>query len=366
LFALARNAMYAACRILRIGPGDEILTPAFDCDGALQPFTAIGCGVKFFRSDPFTFAVDVQDIKKQITPATRLIHIVNHFGIAQQWDELCELRKSSGIPILEDNAYSLFSSYNGRPLGEFGDFSVFSFRKNLPVVDGGMLRINNPAYQSGLPVAKPGFFYRVETTHMLNLLKRKLGCYKLPPALKRILGRQGPASACVPLFSENGGVPDVLSRDRIGEEFSCDYLRPMSKLALWQLRRYTPEMMRDIARNKIRYYMRLNDELKGIPGIRLLMPDIAEGAVPFSVFMLIDAKRDVFYESLSAQYEVLAWPTLPGPVIARRAEYPEITLLGTKLLQLNLSADRVCRPDYPAYVTRLAADIRRLAEKHLR
>ena len=38
LFALGRNAMYAACQTLKLEPGDEVLTPAFDCDGSLQPF----------------------------------------------------------------------------------------------------------------------------------------------------------------------------------------------------------------------------------------------------------------------------------------------------------------------------------------
>lgn len=366
MFALARNAMYAACKILGLGPGDEVLTPAFDCDGALQPFTAIGCRTCFFKSDPLTFAADVEDIRRRITPATRLIHIVNHFGIPQPWDKLLELRKSSGIPILEDNAYSLFSVHNGRLLGEFGDLSVFSFRKNLPVVDGGMLRINDHSLRFDLPLAMPVFFSGAEYGHAVNILKRKLGCYKLPRAVKRLFNESSGVFAPVPLFSEQEGFPEVLSRDRIPVEFACDYLRPMSKLAFWQLCQYTEEDLREISEKKREYYSWLIAELNGIPGLRPLIPELPEGSVPFCVFLMADGKRDMLYEELSAKYEVLAWPTFSGKVLARISEFPEVRLLGRKLLQLNLSSDRVRQRDYPDYLKRLAGDIRLLAERCLR
>jgi hypothetical protein len=84
-FALGRNAMYAACRMLDLKDGDEVLTPAFDCDGSLQPFKALELKLKFFRSDPHTFSADIDDIKRKITYGTKLLHIINHFGMPQDW-----------------------------------------------------------------------------------------------------------------------------------------------------------------------------------------------------------------------------------------------------------------------------------------
>ncbi len=151
--------MYAACRILGIKSGDEILTPAFDCDGSLQPFNVLGLKLLFYRSDPYTFSADVDDIKRRITSKTRLIHVINHFGMPQPWEELLSLKRETQIPILEDNAYSLFSEFKGRQFGEFVDMAIYSLRKNLPLIDGGMLRINNPQYVFTLHSKSAPLFY---------------------------------------------------------------------------------------------------------------------------------------------------------------------------------------------------------------
>ena len=75
-FALGRNAMYAACHLLQLKAGDEVLTPAFDCDATLHPFRVLGCKLRFFRSDPYTFGVDIDDIKTQVNTKSKLIHII--------------------------------------------------------------------------------------------------------------------------------------------------------------------------------------------------------------------------------------------------------------------------------------------------
>ena len=183
LFALGRNAIYAVSQILKLDSEDEVLTPAFDCDGSLQPFRVAGCRLRFFRSDPYSFAVDIDDIKRQITNKTKLIHIINHFGIPQPWEDLLSLRQEIGIPILEDNAYSLFSKFNNSPFGIFGDFAVFSLRKNLPLIDGGLLRINNSKYSFKSPIFKGQRFY-LDVNGALNIAKNMIGYYETPKILR--------------------------------------------------------------------------------------------------------------------------------------------------------------------------------------
>ena len=79
LFALGRNAMYTACKSLDLKKGDLILTPAVDCDSTLTPFRVLGLTFEFYKSNPYTYSVDLKDIKKRITPQVKLIHIINHF-----------------------------------------------------------------------------------------------------------------------------------------------------------------------------------------------------------------------------------------------------------------------------------------------
>lgn len=334
LFALGRNAMYAACKSLGLSPGDEVLTPAFDCDSALQPFKVLGCDLNFFRSDAYTFYADIKDIKKRISPKTKILHIINHFGMPQPWEELLELRQKTGICILEDNAYSLFSFYNGKRFGTFGDFSIFSLRKNLAMIDGGMLCINNPAYNFKMPSRRAPLFYLAD--------------------LKRFLERLNPP----PLYSEKKDCcPDWSLRDKIGDDFSCDYLRPISGLARRQLSVFSADKLSQISEKKRHYYGVLSERLSHIKGLTVLWPQIPEGIVPFAVSILVDSKRDTLLEALRDKYEVMAWPTLSQAVLDRLDEYPEVETLGRKILQINLPAGKVLNPDFFKYTEDIVRDI---------
>ena len=185
-FALGRNAIYAAFLSAGLKAGDKVLTPAFDCDGTLQPFKALGLEPVFYRSDPYTFQVDIADIVEKLSAGPKMVHVINHFGFPQPWDELLALRKKIGIPILEDNAYSLFSSYKGKFFGSFGDFAIFSLKKNLPLTDGGMLVVNNKHKIE--PLKKAPLFYPCDYANVLTMIKRMLGYYKAPEALVYFAG----------------------------------------------------------------------------------------------------------------------------------------------------------------------------------
>jgi len=362
LFALGRNAMYAACLSMKVGSGDEVLTPAFDCDGSLQPFRVLGLEPVFYRSDPSTFEADIGDIKKRISPNTKLLHVINHFGMPQPWDDLLALRRETAIPILEDNAYSLFSTYKGRMFGAFGDVAIFSLRKNLPLVDGGMLRVNNRQCSFDAPRKNSPFMYQTELGALLNIIKTKVGLYKLPAPVKNIVKAFSPSTEPPPpLYSEAElGWPSWPARDVIGQEFTCDFLRPMSILARRQLEAFSKDDLDDIARRKRQFYAWLVRELSGVKGITVLWPEIAEGIVPFCVSIMIEQKRDLVFERLRVRYDVMAWPTLPGEVLRRLGEFPDVELLGRKIVQINLLADKVRQRTFEAYLESLVRDLRTL------
>ena len=368
LFALGRNAMYVACKKMGLISDDEILTPAFDCDGSLQPFRALGCKLNFFKSDPYTFKVDIEDIRKKITSKTKLIHIINHFGMAQPWDELTDLRKETGIPIMEDNAYSLFSKFKGRMLGTFGDVAIFSLKKNLTVIDGGMLRVNNPEFMPELLEKKRKLFYSSEMNGIAALVKEKMGWYKMPKGIRELAKKVNKVSfSPPPLYSEKEKCcPKWSFRDCMGEEFSRDYLRPMSKIANYQLKEFTAEYYNGIIDKKRGYYLFLSGKLKGVKGIDIILPELPEGAAPFCLSLLVAKNRDIFLSILQEKYDVMAWPTLPKAVIDRLDEFDEVELLGRKLLQINLPASKVARADFSSYLEELTKDILDLAHKYLK
>lgn len=358
LFALGRNAIYAAFLSAGLKAGDKVLTPAYDCDGTLQPFRAMGIEPVFYRSDPYTFKADISDIRAKLSCRPKMVHVINHFGFPQQWEELLALRGSSGVPILEDNAYSLFSSYNGRPFGSFGDFAIFSLRKNLPLTDGGMIIVNNGEYTVEAP-KKGKIVYSYEYANFLTALKRMMGYYKAPELLRKIVKRSNPGiEPPPPLFSDRAeGYPEWPPRDKMGEEFSCDYLRPISRLARWQLGRYSAEEVSLIAGKKRHYYGLLASGLSGNAGTRVLWPTLPEGIVPFSFNILLGRERDAIFGKIRKRYDIMSWPTLPMAVINRLEEFPEVGVLGRRLLQINLASDKVTDARFERYLEKLIKEL---------
>ncbi len=172
-----------------------------------------------------------------------------------------------------------------------------------------------------------------------------------------------PASeAPPPLYSENeAGYPVWPARDVIGKEFSCDYLRPMSRLARKQLDRFTRSDFVEIGEKKRYYYKWLSMKLKDIQGIEVLWPELPDEVVPFCVSCLFNSKRDIFLKILSRKYEVMAWPTLSKMVLDRLGDFPEVKLLGKKLLQINLPADKVRLPYFAKKMEILVRDITNLS-----
>src|SRR3989338_8607990 len=237
--------------------------------------------------------------------------------------------KTTGIPILEDNAYSLFSTYQGKQFGTFGDISIFSLRKNLPIIDGGMVRINNPEYLMTFKQKKPQWFYMTELSSMLRFLKTKIGIKNIPSLFKTMVPP--------PLYSDGDKeVPLWPSRDCIGNDFSQDYLRPMSKLAQYQLSLYDAEDYQKIATQKREQYLFLVQELSNIRGIKILWPNLPQGIVPFNFSFLVFHNRDTLLKNLQKKYDVMVWPTLSQTVLDQLDDFPEIRLLGKQLVQINL------------------------------
>ncbi len=352
--------MYAACLSLTLAPGDEVLTPAFDCDGALQPFRVFGLKLVFFRSDPFDFSADIEDIKKKITPKTRLIHIINHFGLPQPWKDLLYLRQETRIPILEDNAYSMFSKTNGRLFGTFGDLSIFSLRKNLPLIDGGLLRINNLEYSFRLEDKSIPLFRLSDTPNLLKIISDRMGFFKKLKPVRDLVRIFNPEiMPPTPLYSDPGkGYPPWPLRDSIGKDFSCDYLRPMSRYSRKRINNYSHQGYTRIVDNKCFYYKFLSERLSHVKNIKIIWPVLPDGIVPFCFsFLVLSEKRDAIFSALRKKYNVMAWPTLSKEILNQLDHFPEIRVLGKKLLQLNLDSKKVQSPAFSKYIENLVSDV---------
>jgi len=145
-YAVAFNSgtttMHAALLALGCGEGDEVLTPALTplmC-GLAPHYT--GATPVFVDSDPDTFLMDPNDIRKKITKKTKVILVTHMYGAVCDMDPILDIAKENGLKILEDCAQChLGKDDKGRLAGTIGDVGSWSFEnsKQLTCGDGGII-----------------------------------------------------------------------------------------------------------------------------------------------------------------------------------------------------------------------------------
>lgn len=134
-------ALDAAVEALGIGPGDEVILPAFTIISCVGQIVRAGAKPVLVDSDPLTWNMDVSQIHRKITSRTKAIMVVHIFGLPVDMDPLLQLAARHGLRVIEDAAEAHGQHYNGRPCGSFGDVSTFSFYANKHVTtgEGGMV-----------------------------------------------------------------------------------------------------------------------------------------------------------------------------------------------------------------------------------
>jgi perosamine synthetase len=134
-------ALDAAVEALGIGPGDEVILPAFTIISCIGQIVRAGATPVLVDSDPETWNMDVRAIAAKLTPRTRAIMAVHVYGLPVDMAPLLDLAARHGLRVLEDAAQMLGQDCRGRPCGSFGDLSTFSLYANKQVTsgEGGMI-----------------------------------------------------------------------------------------------------------------------------------------------------------------------------------------------------------------------------------
>ena len=147
------DALQIAMMALDLKPGDEIITPSFTYIATTEVVALLGLKPVFVDVDPITFCMDVESLKKAITPKTKLIVPVHLYGHAAPMEEIMEIAKAHNLFVIEDNAQAIGCDYsfsNGvtKKTGTIGHIGATSFypSKNLGAFgDGGALCTNDKA-----------------------------------------------------------------------------------------------------------------------------------------------------------------------------------------------------------------------------
>lgn len=178
----ATTGLHLTLVALGIGPGDEVIMPAFSFPATANAVAQLGAVPVFVDIIPETFNIDPQLLEAAITPRAKAIMPVHAFGLVADMDPINKIASAHGLPVVEDAACALAGSYHGRPAGSLGTAGVFSFhpRKIITTGEGGMITTDDQRLADRLGVLRAhgairgelfmefidiGFNYRMSDVH---------------------------------------------------------------------------------------------------------------------------------------------------------------------------------------------------------
>ena len=136
------TAISVAVTTLGLTFGDEVLASPMACLASTQPYLSAGMKIRWADVDHQLGTLDPESVRKRITKNTKAI-IHNHFcGYPGYIDEINQIGKEYGIPVIDDGIEAFGSEYKGKKIGNLGtDVTVFSLTAvRIPnVIDGGVV-----------------------------------------------------------------------------------------------------------------------------------------------------------------------------------------------------------------------------------
>ena len=260
----ATASMEMALHLLGVGPGDEVIVPAYTYTATASVVQHVGAKLVFVDSQKDCVEMDYDKLAASITERTKVVVPVDLCGIVADYDKVYEIveqkkqlfrpanalqAKIGRIIVSADCAHSFGASRKGKMAGEIADFSSFSFHavKNFTTAEGGAMTWNLPFGNEVVPT---------DVDYMPTVPKKEGETWN------ELLYRLSQ------LFSLHGQNKDALAKtklgaweyDIIGPWYKCNMTDIMAALGLVQMQRY-PEMLKRRQQMVARY----NEALKDLP-----------------------------------------------------------------------------------------------------
>lgn len=159
------SALVAALAAAGIGPGDEVLVPAYTWMATAAAPVQVGA-VPVLVEINETLTIDPDDIRAKITPYTRAIMPVHMVNAPCDMDAIMSIAKEHGLVVIEDACQGVGVRYKDRHCGAIGDLGAFSFNKmkNMNIGEGGAVLTSDERY-----------FIRARSYHDLGSMIRQHG-----------------------------------------------------------------------------------------------------------------------------------------------------------------------------------------------
>ena len=142
-FHLARQGLFMGIKALGLQPGDEILVPAYHHGSEIETLIRAGIACRYYDIGP-RLEPGEKELESLLGPRVRALYLTHYLGLPQdvaRWRAWCD---GHDLLLIEDAAQAWLSSRDGRPVGSFGDLSIFCLYKTFGLPDGAAVISNSP------------------------------------------------------------------------------------------------------------------------------------------------------------------------------------------------------------------------------
>lgn len=346
-FYRARNAIYHLFRaLIATNPGLSVLAPDYNSGNEILAMRAAGATIHYcpVRGDLTWDPEDVERHCRRHNPD--LLYVIHYVGWPQPMPALVDICRRRGMLLVEDCALSLLSESGGRPLGSYGDWSVFCLYKTLPLPNGALLVQNGPQLEA---------LERLTLRHAgsASVLGRTAELF-----VQRIRGRANGVGAALQIVKRGmgraAGALDV-RRANVGDiGFNLDEVNlSMSRLSERLLARMD---FVEIRRRRVDNYRRLAERLS--PDVVQLFASLPDGVCPLFFPIVVPDKREAAEALRARGVEALEfWNDSVEP--GGHEMGPDARVLRRHVLELPIHQDLTAR--HIDYVARQVSAITRRA-----
>ena len=319
-YSLGREALLNCMIRLGLQSGDRIIIPAYMCESTIQPLRSYGFDLVFIDIDE-NLTLPVDKLKKIISnKQVKALLLVHYFGLTQEIDEVVSLCHKFGVKVIEDASHGFMSQFLRDKDSTTGDAEIFSMRKNLPIIDGGALRINNTSYD----MAKKSNNKCVSMTSDAKYLILRF--------FEKVVTGLG-----VNIYSQFINNIKTKFRSKMNIEiYNHNNIKALK--TSWQLSKYlgNEEYLKSSQQKIIQNFNLLSQALQQI-GFRLFAESVEDNVVP-QVCIIYDDSGGLIEYLRSKGIGAWRWPDveMPDEVTHNPSQYPNTVFFDKKLVLLPI------------------------------